>query len=313
MKFPFPIDPVLTGIAIAYKNPEVSYIADQVLPRLGAPLTRREFSYIKTNVGEGYTVPDTRVGRKARPNEVEFSGTEVEDKVNDYGLDDPIPQDDINNAPQGFDLRNYSVGMLMNLIMLDREVRVAGTVFAAATYPAANKVTLSGTSQWSDYTNSNPLTAITAALDIPTVRPNVIVLGQAVWTKVRSHPKIVAGVLGNDGTSGAVRRQQVAELLEVDEILVGQSFINSAKKGQAATMARVWGKHCAMIHRRTRTFGDEPTPTFGFTAQYGTRVAGSEPDSKIGLRGGERVRAGESVKEVIADNSAAYFFENAIA
>ncbi|MGH7186883.1 MAG: phage capsid protein, partial [Pseudomonadota bacterium] len=38
-----------------------------------------------------------------------------------------------------------------------------------------------------------------------------------------------------------------------------------------------------------------------------------EFDRDIGMRGGEVVRVGESVKEVIAESSLGYFFQNAVA
>jgi hypothetical protein len=53
--------------------------------------------------------------------------------------------------------------------------------------------------------------------------------------------------------------------------------------------------------------------TFGVTAQFGTRVAGSWDDKNIGLTGGKMVRAGESVKEVITAADLGYFVQNAVA
>jgi len=53
--------------------------------------------------------------------------------------------------------------------------------------------------------------------------------------------------------------------------------------------------------------------TFGFTAQFGTRVAGSTPDKNIGLRGGQLVRVGESVKEIITSDQLGYYVQNAVA
>jgi len=54
-------------------------------------------------------------------------------------------------------------------------------------------------------------------------------------------------------------------------------------------------------------------PTWGFTGQWGTRVAGSLPEPKSGLRGSERARVGESVKEVISAPALGYFFQNVVA
>jgi hypothetical protein len=58
---------------------------------------------------------------------------------------------------------------------------------------------------------------------------------------------------------------------------------------------------------------DADQPTFGFTAEFGTRIAGTMDEPKMGLRGSVRVRVGESVKEVIAASASGYYFENAVA
>jgi hypothetical protein len=137
---PFPIQPALTAVAIRYGNS--SYIADSVAPRL--PVATQEFKYLKHVLADGFTLPDTRVGRKSQPNEVEFSATEETASTEDYGLEDPIPQADINNAPANYDPLARATEGVMDLIMLDREKRVADVIFAAGTYATANKTTLSG-------------------------------------------------------------------------------------------------------------------------------------------------------------------------
>lgn len=200
----------------------------------------------------------------------------------------------------------------MNLIELDREVRTAALVFAAAQYAAANKITLSGTSQFSDYANSDPLGVIMAGLDACIMRPNVAVMGRAVFTKLCMHPEIVKAVHGNSGDAGIVQRRAVADLFELEDVLVGEGWVNTARKGQAATLSRVWGKHIALIHRNL-TAGPNSGLTFGFTAQFGSRIAGATPDKNIGMRGGQLVRAGESVKEVITANDLGYLIVDAVA
>jgi hypothetical protein len=61
------------------------------------------------------------------------------------------------------------------------------------------------------------------------------------------------------------------------------------------------------------TFAGTSGATFGFTAQWGSKVAGSIEDKDIGMRGGARVRVGESVAEVLCANDLGYFFQNAVA
>jgi hypothetical protein len=312
----FPVNPKLAAIAIGYKNRDVDLIADQVLPRV--PGTAKKFVYTKYTQGDAYTVPATRVGRKSEPTMVDFGGVLVNDECVDWGLDDLVPNDEIEafNAMQNkgalVSPMAKSVSLLTGLVLLDREIRVASAVFNTSNYVAGNQATLSGTSQWSDFTNSNPLDAMLAALDVPLFRPNTIVLGQAAWTKLRQHPRVIQGVNASAQTGGAITRKDLADLLEVKNVVVGVGFYNTAKKGQTPTFARVWGKHCAMLYV-SEDMANADQPTFGFTAQFGDRIAGSIAEPKAGLRGGERVRVGESVKEVIAATDAGYFFQNAVA
>lgn len=308
---PFPVDPVLTGIAIQYRNKAL--IADMVLPRIQPVLPRRVFNYKVWTKAEQFTIPNTAVGRRGAPSEVEFTATEIEGSVVDYGLDDPIPYDDIANAPQGHDPEAFATQSLTNLIGLDRERRVAGLVFNVASYASGNSDTLEDTEQWSDYDHSDPIGDITDALDLPLVRPNTAVFGRSVFTKLSQHPKIVKAVLGNSGDSGIATRQQIAQLFELDQVLIGEGYYNTAVEGQTASYARVWGKGAAFLYLDSMGAGDGRLPSFGGTFQYGTRIAGSVPDTKISARGGQRVRVVESVKEVITASDLGYYFAAAVA
>jgi hypothetical protein len=315
--FPFPIQPEYTAIALAYTNR--AYIADEVSPRI--KVGRREFKWNQYNRDEMFTVPSTLVGRKGVPNEVQFGSTEVSGFVKDYGLDDLVPNEDINNAAPGYDPIGHAVEGLAELVALDREKRVADLYFNANTYPAANRITLSGTSQFSDYTNSDPYSAIMTARDGMLMPFNYGILGRLAWSKIRVHPKITAALApsstGNTGTSNAngapASVQAVAELLELDRLLIGESWINTAKPGQTPTLVRVWGKHMALFHNNPLASIRGNAITFGFTAEHGNRVSGSIPEPKVGLRGAQRVRVGESVNELICASDVGYFFQNVVA
>jgi hypothetical protein len=317
MNFPFPIESELTAITLAYQNRRL--IADEVLPRTPAP--SREFKWLQMGRDQMFTVPETLVGRKGQPNEVEFGGTETPGFVRDYGLDDVVPNEDLDSAPAGFDPLGTAVTGVTELIALDREKRVADLVFNSNTYPAANRTTLSGTSQWSDYTNSDPYSAIQTALDGMLMRPNVAVIGRLAWSKLRVHPKITAALApsstGNtltaNGLGSPATLQAVADLLELDRIIVGEAFINTAKPGQTASLSRCWGKHMAFLHQNPVATIRGNAVTFGFTAEWGNRVAGSMPEPKVGLRGSQRVRVGESVNELIVASDVGYYFQNIVA
>jgi len=316
-KAPFVVQPHLTAITLAYRNQNL--VADRVLPRV--PVESELFKWSKYDKGDGFTVPDTRVGRKSQPNKIDWHATEQNDSTNDYGLDDEIPAKDVKaamsvKATQGvmpIDPIARSTELLTELINLDREKRVADLVFNANSYASSNKATLSGGSRWDDYANSNPVSAILDAMDSMIVRPNKLVLGRAVWTKLRQHPKVVNAFFGVVANAGTVMPQYLAELLEIEEVIIGEGFINTAKKGQTPTLTRVWGKSAALIYQPAVISSPQGQLCYGFTAQYGSRIAGTiDNDPDIGLLGGTRVRVGEMVKEVIAANDTGYLFQTAI-
>lgn len=307
---PFPIDTRLTGITLAYQNKAL--IADEVLPRIA--VGGQTFKWLKHNKADRFTVPDTLVGRKGRPNEVEFSATESPGQVFDYGLDDVVPNDDIAAAPAGYDPLGNAAEGLTDLILLDREVRVANLVFAPATYPTGNKEQNTTGEFWNDPTSS-PHTQIMDVLETPLMRPNIAVFSQKVYDRLRVHPKIVAAVFsngGNAGTGGMVTRQQLADLFELEAIYVGQAYVNTAKPGQTATLARAWGNHAAFLHRNRLANTRSPQMTFGYTAQWQGRVSGQIAEPQTGLRGAVRVRVGESVNEIVCASDVGYFIEDAI-
>ena len=309
---PFPVTPELTAVSLAYRNAKL--IADEVLPRV--PVGLQAFKYMSYPKGTFFSVPETKVGRKGQPNTVEFTGSEVDSSTQDHALDDEVPNADIENArnqPGMPDPLMRAAEVTTELLALAREKRAADLVFAAANYAAGNKVQLAGNDQWSStHADSTPIIDITTALDACIVRPNVMVIGRAAFTKLAMHASIVKAYNGTAGDAGIVPRMFLAQLFELDEVLIGEGWINTAAKGQAPTLTRVWGKHCALINRNKLADTQRGT-TFGFTAQWGARISGSEYDGKIGMRGGQRVRVGESVKELIVANDLGYFIEDAVA
>lgn len=306
---PFFYDVAQSAIAIGYQNQE--FIADKVLPIVTTGASQK-YSWRKYRMAEVFSLPDTEVGRTGRPNEVEFGFDEFESRTKDYGLEDPIPQSDIDNASGGGAPSpvNNVTEMLTELVMLDRERRVSQLVQTQSIYPATQRVTLSGTSQFNDAT-SDPLGVITNALDTMIMRANVMVLNRETFTALSLHPKMVKAFYKNQGDSGIVTAQFMADLFGLDEVCIGAARYNSAKKGQTPTLTRLWGKHISLVRRQKVQF--PYTMTFGVTAMTGNRIAGQRPDPDIGLKGGTRVRVGMQCEENICGPEYGYFIQNAIA
>lgn len=320
-KRPFPIDPSLTAIAIAYRNPAHTLIAKRALPPL--QVLSEQFKWSEFPLEQGFRVPDAKVGRLGQVNQVLFSGTEASSFVEDYGLDSPIPQSDITAAARAraekrsnYDPEQVAVEGISNYIDLNREARVAAVVQDANNYSTGRKIALTGTDRFDDYDDSDPYGVISDGFEKTLVyRPNHCIMGFPVWSKLRRHPKLIKAVKGGLQDEGGITRQQFAELLEIPaaNLLIGEAFLNTAKPGQSVSLSRVWGKKIALLYLdSSKGSAQDGTITWGFTAEYGNRVSGSIEDPDIGLHGGKRVRAGEQCRELVVAKDVGYLIEDAI-
>jgi hypothetical protein len=320
---PFVVDPILTSIAIGYRNPSATLIADEVLPRV--PVGAEKFAWSKYPLEDAFNTPDARVGRRGRVQQLEFGGTQETSEVEDYGLESPIPYSDIDAAAEArerkvstYDPEGHSAMMLADTMANIREVRVAGLIHSLNTYAASRRITLAGNDQFSDYVNSDPIGVIKTGCESTLVfPPNTMAMGRMVWSKLSSHPKIVNAVKGNVTGSGIITREQFQELFSdygIKKVLVGDAFYNTAKPGQAASLGRAWGKHIALLHiNPVAAAAPNGGITFGLTAQYGTKISGRIEDNNIGLQGGVNIRTGERIKELIVAQDVGYFVQNAVA
>ncbi|EKE79715.1 hypothetical protein [Idiomarina xiamenensis] len=302
MSAPFVPQQRLTAIALGFKNAQ--FIADQVMPR--TPVGSANFKWTEFRAKDTFTIPDSLVGRKSRPNEVEFGATEHTDSVVDFGLEDPIPNADIDEAKNNpaIDPEGRAAMKLAELIALGREKRVADKVMNVNNYNHSE--TLSGTDKW-NAPESNLIEQISDAMDTPLVRPNTLVLGRTEATAMRRNLSLVKAFNGTNGDSGMVPWEFIRELFELENIIIGAARYNTANKGQDMSIERLWSGGASLLYiNPIAALKDDVT--FGMTAEHGERVAWTKPDENIGLRGGVRVRVGESVKEVVISKEAGFYF-----
>jgi hypothetical protein len=137
-------------------------------------------------------------------------------------------------------------------------------------------VTLSGTSQWSDYVNSDPLPAIQSYFDTiklnGLVTPNTIVMGYQVWSKLKNHPKLINRI--QYVTKQALALDDFAALVGVKNILIGDAVSNTAVEGQTDTLGFVWGKNFWLMYVTEAPAIDTVTAGYHLTLENGRYMDG---------------------------------------
>ena len=100
-------------------------------------------------------------------------------------------------------------------LMLDREVRVAKLVFAAATYAAGHKTDLAAAKWGADA--DDPIANIQAAVNGCFARANTLVFGHDAWEKFRILPEVLDAVKSStrmqDAGGGLAKHTEVAGAL----------------------------------------------------------------------------------------------------
>jgi hypothetical protein len=302
----FVIHPASTALAIAVENRGL--ICDQVLNVV--PINAPVYEYPVLATASSMTVPETIVSRTGRPRTVEFSSRMQTGTVLDQFLDNPIPvaEQMAADAPGAVVSHNPEIlassMVFTNLVKLRQEWRVAGMLFNPANYGVSNKTTLLAGSQFNNAT-FNPIPLIRSVINSQIVKPNIMAIGEEGWLGLCVNPYAVEAVKATGAGSGAigvVTPDELAPILGLKKILVGESYIN-LQGLNAPVYTRCWGKHALLLHRAevipsmqyAYTFG--VIPTFGnvksmvafdpFQGAFGSIV------HRIGMQADERIISSE--------------------
>ena len=166
----------------------------------------------------------------ANTKRVSFGYSSASYALEQHALEGVVPFELMEDAARvpGIDLGQGAVRKTQDIIALRLEAAQATLATTAGNYGASNKVTLSGTGQWSDHTTdvSDPVkdidTAIEAVRSQIGKRPNTVVMGAAVWAKLKNHPKVIDRIkyTGRDSATPEL----VASLFGVARVLVGDAL-----------------------------------------------------------------------------------------
>lgn len=303
------VDKILTNLSVKYRNER--FLADMILPPVR--VRKRSDKFFRYKKDNSFRIIDSAVGPKAQPNEVDWDLETDNYSVTDYALADYIPVENINNADTPLEPRVDTVEFLNELLAVDREKRVADLVFSADTYPASNKKTLAGTAKWGGSTDK-PIEDVLEAVEGCFMRANVLVFGQEAWQKFRALPEVQRAVKvtapNQVVSAGLVTAPEAASFFEVEKILVGRARYNSAKRGQGAAYARIWGKAMAALY--VHPHPGLKTVAFGVSFMEMAKQTQTMLDPKRGAKGAEYIKVAYNSDEKIIASDLGYLLSGVV-
>lgn len=306
MNYDIPINEELTSLSLAYNNK--SFIADSVLPRV--PVTTESFKYLYYPEDQFLTVPDTTIGPKGEANTVDLNAEMRTGSVNARALKEVVPRAKIDAAIKNGQKNpmDKATVQLTRLIQLSREVETAKLLADPSNY--GNTLGLSGTDCINDPA-SDALNIIQDVIDDMPMAPTTMVMSRKVASALRRNRSIVSSFNGNSGTSGMVPLEYLKELFGFQDIFVGESIMNSAKKGQQAQLVGVWGNFISMFYADSSADTDAGM-TFGITPEYESRTVRSWTEEGKGIKGGEVIQVHEQAREIITAPQCGRLLQNVL-
>ena len=296
-------DPILSNVSVAYQN--LKYIAEILFPIVKTPKTGYYYKYDKSKFRK---VPTLRgMGSSAR--EVGYGLTKSDAFVcKDHALKELVPDELKDEAQTPLSPEMDAAENVSERLLIEKEYDLAA--YMANTGNLTNNTTLATTDQWSDYANSDPISDIEAGVE--SVRSkifhpaNTLILGQEVYNKLKHHPDIIERIKYSG--FGKVTTDILADLFDVDRVIIAAAGRNTAVEGQTDSISYIWGKHAWLAYITPKPARNKVS--FGYHFQYKMRKADKWYDKD---REGTFVRVHDHYTREVITVDAAYLIKNAVA
>ncbi len=243
--------------------------------------------------------------------------------VEDYGLMTFIPRQLQENADAPFvELRQVTAEVLADTLELMQEIDVAATIGTTGNYASGYSTTIATTSDKWNNDLSDPAdqvrTGVAKILRAPGTKL-VCVLGRDVFRALQKHPKIIAAIYGRPSiasgpTPGHVTEAFLAEIFEVDEVVVGVAKKNTANDGAVVSLSDVWSGFAAVVSVQER-----PSPLYTNAWGYQFRFMNEAMHVQFipwllpGVAGGEYCKVTHSTDTFVTSNVSGYLWASVLA
>lgn len=256
------VDPVLTTIAQGFK--QAGMVAPALFPRVNVPLRagkiitfgREEFILYDAARAPGENTKRISIGRAA--GDYALIDSSLEGKV-------AIEYAEESENSVGIDEFARSIAVVQSSMELSLEKKSADLARTAGNYGSGNKITLSGTARWSDYTGvSQPVRVIETAKEAVRAatgkRANTVVMGAKVFAALKNHPVIIDRIkyTGRDVATAEL----LASLFGVDRVFVGDAIYSN---DDGTAFIDVWGNDVVVAYTKIGDIANKGEPSYGYT------------------------------------------------
>lgn len=242
------VDVRLTNYSQKYQNNEL--VGEKLFPPI--PVKKESDKYIIYGL-ENFNLHDTLRANGAEASQIDWSFSDGNYFCEEHSLRGIVTDRDKSNADKPLTVEVDTLEIVTDTVMLDKENDSAQLARDTSNYTLGNTSALSGTDQWSDYTNSDPLEDMkTMQVGVYTISrkyTNTLLLPFQVALTLAYHPKILELVKYTDSgllqtLSGGIADGLLPKRLFGMNVVIAGAAVNTSNPGQDATLSdlsEVWG------------------------------------------------------------------------
>lgn len=254
------INAYLSEVARGYTNE--AFIAHNLFPEIESELEKVDiFEFNK----EAFSVYNTERAIRANSNVLSTKGFNKKTvTLTEHDLAYPIDYREADESKK-IKLQLHATNVVTESLRLKQEKLCADLVQNPDNFPAGNKITLSGSSRFSNYNNSDPIGVIEDAKDAIAGKiaqdPNTMVLGHEAWKTLKRHPQIVDII--STSKNKLVSIDLLKEIFELPNIVVGKSvFVD-----ENGNFVKVWSDNIVLAYTSSLSLRTEYDPAFAYVVK----------------------------------------------
>ena len=209
----------------------------------------------------------------------------------EHGAEEPVDDREAKMYADYFDAELVATMRAFSAVLRNAEKRAADALFNATTFSAT-----AITNEWDDAANAVPITDVEASVlrvyAASGLWPNALIINRKTFRNLRNCDQVIDRInsagAGNASKPSDVTEQMLAEVFDLEHIMVGGGSRNSATEGQTATPVQIWSDEYAMVARIAVT-NDIREPCVGRTIHWSGD--GSSVDGRVESYRDETVRS----------------------
>lgn len=251
----------------------LGFIGLQVLPVIEVNVKAGTYGSIP--IEELLRDTETQRAPGAKYNQVDWQFETKTFACKENGIKVPVDDNNAQALRDYFDAEMVSAGIARDRVLRNHEKRVAAAVFNTTTFTGAALTTAVGT-PWSTIASATPVSDVEAAVRKvyanSGIWPNAIVMSRTTFRNCRNCADVIARVnssgAGSASKASDITPEMLAAVFDLKRVIVAGSSKNTAKQGQAASLASIWANTMAMVCRVAET-NNIAEPCLGRTFHWG--------------------------------------------